>query len=67
MSSRLNVVLSLDRLKSDHIGIEITVERRDLKKNLKLKSDHIGIEIVDYDFKEYEILALNSDHIGIEI
>ena len=54
-------------LKSDHIGIEISLPCSQPRREPRLKSDHIGIEIGFEETGFKTIITLKSDHIGIEI
>jgi len=62
-----SVYVTIPGLKSDHFGIEITINLfKEMVYDL-LKSDHFGIEIKLVAWTVVMIILLKSDHFGIEI
>ncbi len=56
---------NLNKLKSDHFGIEIIETGTKGGAAKELKSDHFGIEI--FIHSDLYLAQLKSDHFGIEI
>ena len=59
---------NLNKLKSDHFGIEIIETGTKGGAAKELKSDHFGIEILcTHIHSDLYLAQLKSDHFGIEI